>query len=170
MDISVIKADQVTAQLGITVGETGEHQSLEFINVRCPYSKKWFEQSNEMLSVAVSQGKLQRVIKLFDKEKPLLQTGNVMHRFVSKTNGQQAILDLTKIFETQDIWGDLSFDAVEKYAKETLNLTLQEDPETTKKVIKEAAKANIQFVPTIILGKEIFDENLSLEALAQFLK
>ena len=42
---------------------------IEFINVRCPYCRKWFEESKELLAQSVKSGKVERIIKLFDKEK-----------------------------------------------------------------------------------------------------
>ena len=42
---------------------------IEFINVRCPYCRKWFEESEELLAQSVKSGKVERIIKLFDKEK-----------------------------------------------------------------------------------------------------
>ena len=170
MDISIIKADKVNAQSGIFIGGPAEKQTFEFMNVGCPYSKKWFEQSTEILSAAVDEGRLQRVIKLFDKEKASLQPGNVMHRYISKEDGQQALLDLTKIYETQSTWGALPLEEVAQFAEETLKLTLQEDLTTAQNVIEEANEANIQFVPTVILGEHIFDENIPAETLAAYLQ
>ena len=170
MDISIIKADKVNPQSGIFIGGPAEKQTFEFMNVGCPYSKKWFEQSTEILSAAVDEGRLQRVIKLFDKEKASLQPGNVMHRYISKEDGQQALLDLTKIYETQSTWRALPLEEVAQFAEETLKLTLQEDLTTTQNVIEEANEANIQFVPTVILGEHIFDENIPAETLAAYLQ
>lgn len=169
MDISIIKAESVTAETGIFIGEHAPKQTVEFMNVRCPYCKKWFENSAEILSEAVDSGKLQRVIKLFDKEKASLLSGNVMHRYISKTDGRQALLDLTKIYVTQTSWGQLPLEDVAVYAEETLNLTLQDDLDTTNKIIEEANQANIKFVPTILLDSHIFDENISLETLSSYL-
>lgn len=169
MDISIIKAAEVTGETGIFVGESAKHQTLEFMNLRCPYCKIWFEKSEDLLREAVAEGKLQRVIKLFDKEKESLQRGNVMHRYVTKNDGQQALKDLARIYETQGQWGALSLEEVAIFAEETLGLTEQIDEEGTEKIIAEANAANIQFVPTVILGEEIFDENIDLETLASYL-
>lgn len=168
MDISIINTSEVTGEIGIFVGKTSEKQMLEFINVRCPYCKKWFEDSIDLLEEAVAQGKVQRVIKLFDKEKESLQRGNVMHRYVTKTDGGQAIQDLAKIYETQQQWGSLSLEEVALFAEKTLGLTEQVDAVSTEKIITEASAANIKFVPTIILGEAIFDENISSETLTSY--
>ena len=81
MDISVIKAEQTNAKNGLVIGN-GKHIMKEFMNLRCPYCRQWFNESKELLANA----DVTRVIKLFDKEKPSLQRGNIMHRFVDTTN------------------------------------------------------------------------------------
>lgn len=169
MDISMIKASEVTGETGIFIGKAASKQTFEFMNVRCPYCKKWFEDSEEILGEAVAQGKLQRVIKLFDKEKESLQRGNVMHRYVNKTDGEQTLKDLARIYETQEQWGSLSLDEVAIFAEVTLGLTEQIDREATEKIIAEANAAHIQFVPTVIIDDHIFDENIDLETLASYL-
>lgn len=170
MDISIIKADQVSSNTGIFIGEPADKKIIEFMNLRCPFCKKWFEESSDILADAVANGKVQRVIKLFDKEKTSLLVGNVMHRYVSKNDGQQALLDITTIYASQSEWGMLSLEDAAKYAEETLNLTLQEDAETTNFVIEEAGRASIQFVPTVLLDEHIFDENIDSETLISYLK
>ena len=100
MDISVIKANETNQEYGILVGETAPKQLLEFINVRCPYCKKWFEETRDTLDEAIAAKKIQRLIKLVDRQKESLQRGNVMHRFVTTNDAQQTLADLTKIFDT----------------------------------------------------------------------
>ena len=83
MDISIIKAKETNTTTGIKIGDENAKPIIEFMNLRCPYCRKWFEESLPILTEAVAAGKVQRVIKLFDKEKESLQRGNVMHRFVA---------------------------------------------------------------------------------------
>ena len=160
MDISIIKAQETNAVTGIHIGDPSAKPIVEFMNLRCPYCRQWFEESLPTLSEAVTAGKLHRVIKLFDKEKESLQRGNVMHRFVSST-----IAEITKIYQTQDEWGHLSLNEVAEYAKNTLGLSEQNHPAIAGEIVEEAKNANIQFVPTIILDGHIFDESITAEEL-----
>ena len=83
MDISVIKASLVNDFNGIKIGsDTAPKRLIEFINLRCPYCKQWFEESYDTLDQAVVEGKIQRIIKLLDKDKISLQRGNVMHEYI----------------------------------------------------------------------------------------
>ncbi|WP_165004896.1 MULTISPECIES: thioredoxin domain-containing protein [unclassified Enterococcus] len=170
MDISVIDADKTTTATGIVYGATdAPKKMIEFINLACPYCRQWFEESYEILDEAVQKGQLQRIIKLFDKEKESLQRGNVMHHHLSSKDGQKAMEEIRQIFATQEEWKNLSLQEVADYATEKLGLSYQKDEQTSQSIIDEAANANIRFVPTIILGENIFDESISLEELSHLL-
>lgn len=165
MDISIIDASKTNTEFGIHYGaEDAPKKVIEFVNLACPYSRQWFEESYELLEQAVAQGKAQRVFKLFDKEKESLQRGNVMHRYVTKNDGAQAIKDIKKIYQTQPDWKGLSLAEVAEYAEKILGLKKQEQTEA-EEIIEEAAAANIRFVPTVIIGESIFDESISYEEL-----
>ncbi|WP_291291621.1 DsbA family protein [Enterococcus sp.] len=167
MDISIIKAEKTNTTTGIKIGADTAQPIIEFLNLRCPYCRMWFEDSLPILSEAVASGKIQRVIKLLDKEKESLQRGNVMHRFVSRSDPEQTIADITKIFQTQDQWGHLSLDEVADFAQNQLGLT--DSHSTADEIVNEARQANIQFVPTVIFGDRIFDESISRDELSQLI-
>lgn len=93
-----------------------------------------------------------------------------MHRFITKNDGVKALKELAKIYETQNQWGALSLEEVATFAKEQLGLTEQTDAATTEHVIHEAQAASIQFVPTLLLDDHIFDESITTETLASYLK
>ena len=133
MDISIIKAQETNAVTGIHIGDPSAKPIVEFMNLRCPYCRQWFEESLPILGEAVAAGKLRRVIKLFDKEKESLQRGNVMHRFVSSTDPQATSAEITKIYQTQDEWGHLS---LPEKLQEIAELRL-EHPEVSLKELGE---------------------------------
>lgn len=171
MDISVIKANETNAVNGLSIGsEQAAKVSLEFMNLRCPYCKKWFLDSKEVLEQAVKQEKIRRVIKLFDKEKPSLQRGNVMHQYVDTTNAASILESIELIYQHQDEWGNLSLEEVANYAENILHLKRNAEHEKVKSaIVKEAQAANIIFVPTIILDEHIFDENITTEELTAYI-
>ncbi len=108
MDISVIKAEKTTTANSIMYSEDqAPKKMIEFINLACPYCRQWFNDSFDLLEKAVEAGRIQRVIKLFDKEKESLQRGNVMHHHVTATDGKKALTEIKKIFDTQDEWKHL---------------------------------------------------------------
>lgn len=74
MDISIIDATKTNKTTGIMYGnENAPKQMIEFVNLACPYCRQWFIESYDILEEAVQSGRLLRIIKLFDKEKPSLQ-------------------------------------------------------------------------------------------------
>lgn len=170
MDISIIDASKVTTTNGIKIGEdTAPKKIVEFMNLRCPFCKQWFEESYDLLEKAVVEGKVQRIIKLFDKEKESLQRGNIMQHHITWNDGTQALADIKKAYAAQDEWGELSLTDVALYAEQQLGLTEQTNQEMVDHIITEAEAANIKFVPTCVVEDEIFDENISLDKLAEIL-
>lgn len=171
MDISTIDASKVTLTDGIQIGsDSAPKKMIEFVNLRCPYCKRWFQESAALLEEAVHKQQVQRIIKLFNKEKESLQRGNVMHLYVSQNDSQQALKDMAKIFDTQDQWGDLSLEEVAQFAEETLQLTKQEPSKKLISIVEEAEAANIKFVPTVIVEQHIFDESVTKEELLDYLE
>lgn len=164
MDTSQMKAEFLKTTTGIKVGDSqAPVQLVELINVRCPFCRQWFEETNELLMAYVADGKLCRTIKLFDKEKPGLKPGNVMHRYISKQDGLLAMTQLNSIYATQDEWGNLAnLTDIAKFAEEKLSLSEDYQPEMTEKIISEATRANIPFIPTMIINDVIFDQKISL--------
>ncbi|WP_429949137.1 hypothetical protein IGJ55_002313 [Enterococcus sp. AZ170] len=171
MDISVIDATKVTTKNGLAIGkDSAPVKMVEFMNVRCPYCKKWFEESFDFLNEYVKQGKVQRIIKLLDKEKESLQRGNVMHHHINYDLPEKGLADLKQMYDTQDQWGNLSLEDVAVFAQDNLQLSKKEEPAIIQAVILEAEAANIKFVPTIIIGEHIFDESITKEELIGYIE
>lgn len=170
MDITIINANETNGDVGIIIGNKNAKKTLvEFINLRCPYCRQWFLEHEDLLNKEVASGNLKRVIKLYDKDKESLQRGNVMHQYVTKGDATKALADIKKIFLSQDLWGDLSLDSVVKFAESDLKLANYADELTQKAIMDEAKRANIQFVPTMIIDNHIFDEGISEATLLEYL-
>ncbi len=73
----------------------------------------------------------------------------------SKRSNKYSILKTT--------WKHLSLQEVADFAVNNLKLTELKDEQLSQAVINEAEQAHIRFVPTVILGKEIFDESISIK-------
>ncbi|MBO0422492.1 thioredoxin [Enterococcus plantarum] len=171
MDISIIDATKVTTKNGLAVGkDSAPVKMVEFMNVRCPYCKKWFEESFDLLNEYVKEGKVQRIIKLLDKEKESLQRGNVMHHHINYDLPEKALTDLKQMYDTQDTWGNLSLEDVAIFAEDNLQLPKKEETSIVQAVIEEAAAATIKFVPTIVIGEHIFDESITKEELIRYIE
>ena len=171
MDITIINAEKTNTKNGILYGDPEAPKKMaEFINLACPYCRQWFNESYELLEEAVKAGQVQRVIKLFDKEKESLQRGNVMHHHISVSAPEKALIEIKKVFDCQDEWKNLSLTEVADYAKNKLGLTFQKDAQLSQIIIDEAKEANIRFVPTVILDGHIFDESIQETTLSSYIK
>lgn len=163
MDISKIKADKVNTTYGFKIGkESAPVKVIEFINLRCPYCKKWYVDSKDVLTDYVHEGKVQRIIKLFDKEKPSLKKGNVVHHYLDYKNPEDALIEIDYFLAHQDEWGNLAdLDQVAEYVVEKRGLTHQPNEIEINGIIQEADDANVVFVPSVFIGDHVFDEHIT---------
>lgn len=171
MSTTNIDTTKVNPSLGIKIGKPDAPNTLiEFVNLRCPYCKQWWDEKYQLIANEVSKDNLHYVIKLFDKENPVLAPGNVMHQYVP--NDKTAVDVISKIYDTQDDWGHLPTDEdVAHYAENTLGLVKQNNSSILKEIVVETQLANIRFVPTLIVDDIDFDQKISNdEFLALFKK
>jgi len=106
--------------------ESAPVKVIEFINLACPYCKKWYFDTKDLLNEYVQEGKVQRVIKLFDKEKPSLKRGNVLHHHLDYKKPEEALMEIDYLLAHQNEWGMLkSHEEIAEYAVEKRGLTHQ---------------------------------------------
>lgn len=165
-----IDTSKVTSTTGIKIGpKEAQNTLIEFVNLRCPYCRQWWDEKLDLITHEVSTSNLHYVIKLFNKESPGLVLGNVMHQYVP-TN-EQAVEVITKIYDTQNDWGNLfSPDEVEHFAEKTLGLVKQQNQNMLDSIVKEAFDASIRFVPTLIVDDIDFDQKISNKDFLALLK
>ncbi|MFC6170018.1 thioredoxin domain-containing protein [Loigolactobacillus jiayinensis] len=169
MDTTKIDPAKISQQ-GLVVGASDAPITVtEFINLRCPYSKEWFEKATPILEPAIAAGRVKRVFKLFDKQKDKLKNGNFVQHFLPYDQPEQAYAAVRFLFAQQDIWGDFSEAELTTYMAEKLKLTRQPNHTMINMVLNEAKAANVQFVPTIIIGEQIFDEHITPTELAKLI-
>lgn len=169
MDISVIKPEFVNDLNGIKIGsDQAPKRIIEFMNLRCPFCKQWFEESQDTLAQAVADGKVQRIIKLLDKDKESLQRGNVMHEYISSAS-DKALQQIQQVYASQDDWKELGLEQVAHYAETALHLQQQPNQALQQEIRNEAEQSNIKFVPTVLIDDHIFDESVTQDQLKEFL-
>jgi len=163
MSTTNIDTTKVSPTLGIKIGNPDAPNTLiEYVNLRCPYCKQWWDEKYQLIASEVSEGNLHYVIKLFDKQNPVLAPGNVMHQYVP--NNETAVDVISKIYDTQDDWGHLPTDEdVVHYAEHTLGLVKQQHSSMLNDIVIEAEQANVRFVPTLIVDDVDFDQKISSE-------
>ncbi|WEV45554.1 thioredoxin domain-containing protein [Streptococcaceae bacterium ESL0687] len=169
MDTSEIRVDKTNSVNGIHIGEEGKLMK-EFINLACPFSRLWFEESENFLKKEVEEGRVRRLIKLFDKQKGHLVKGNIMHAFIDPLDPEKALRDIAKVFSSQEAWEPLDDEGIAEFAKNELGLSYHDDKRDAASIVKEAQEANVFFVPTVIMDDYIFDENIDKETLEEYIR
>jgi len=171
MDTSNINASKVTTNGGIHLGEkSAPVKVIEFINLNCPFCKQWWEESAAVLDPYVADGKVERIVKLFDKEKPGLRKGNVIHHLLDYNDSVKTKEDIEYFLAQQQEWGKLEESAVAEYAMTKRSLTDQNNKTEAGRIITEASEANVTLVPSVFIGEFIFDEHITNEELTEMIE
>jgi protein-disulfide isomerase len=172
MDISNINAKEVGIKYGFKIGEaTAPVKVIEFINLRCPYCAKWFDDSKEVLDKYVQEGKVQRIIKHFDKESSGLITGNMVHHFLDYRTPEKALEEIRFLFTHQNEWGRLNNqEEIKNYVESERGLFYKPNVNEINGIILEATNANVTLVPSVFIGEEIFDEHITTEELTNLIE
>lgn len=127
---------------------------VEYVNLRCPFSKKYEENVVPSLDQYIKDGKVQRVLKHFDKEKYPLEVGNVLNQYLDYNHPEETYERIQKIFAKQDIWGNQRLSHIPHVAKE-YGLTLQENnKEQADRIFEEVQAVNVELIPTIFVGEK----------------
>lgn len=167
MDISKIKVNEIDTVYGLKIGDPNAPvKVLEFINLQCPFCKKWHDESKELLAKYVEEGKVQHIIKHYNKETPHLVKGNIIHRYLDYSNPKAALEEMDYFFDKQDEWSTLeNLDDIAAYVEEKRGLKVQSNEKEIEGIIEEAVRANVELVPTVFIGEEIFDEHITVDEL-----
>jgi len=149
--------DEMTYEDSITLGaDDAPVKVVEYINLRCPYSKEYEETIASSLNEYIDAGQVQRILKHFDKEKEALETGNVLHQYIDYEKPAASYNVIKEIFATQDEWKEKRLAEIPHFARE-LGLSLQAaNQERSKRVLKEVKAVNIELVPTVFVEDEAF--------------
>ncbi|PRY82621.1 thioredoxin domain-containing protein [Alkalibacterium olivapovliticus] len=171
MDTRNINADAISTEGGFHFGDKDAPiKVIEFINLKCPYCKEWWEKGSPVLDKYVKDHKVERIVKLFDKEKPSLRKGNVLHAHLDYNDLDSVRKDIDYYVEHLDDWGNLSDEQVAEYAQTQRNADKQDNQAFSEAILTEAETANVKFVPTVFIEDYIFDEHITEEELEKIIE
>ena len=156
--------DQITYEDSIKIGS--DHAPLkivEYISLRCPDSKNYEENVAPFLNEYIKKGKVQRILKHFDKAKYPLEVGNVLNQYLDYSTPVETFRLIKKLFEEQNTWGSNRLSQIPHIAKD-YGLTLQtKNREQAQRVAKEINTINVENVPTVFVGEVAFVETINLD-------
>ncbi|EXJ22672.1 Protein-disulfide isomerase [Alkalibacterium sp. AK22] len=166
MNTEQINSEAVNQTVGFHLGQADAPvKTVEFINLRCPYCKEWWDKSGQVLDPYVSNGQVQRIVKLFDKDKPGLRKGNILHTYLDYEDRKRAAEDLNYYMHHFNDWAALPDQDLSVFAETQRQARKQDNRSQSEAIVQEAAEANVRLVPTIFIGEHVFDEHISVEEL-----
>ncbi len=158
--------NEITHEDSLNIGsDDAPLKVVEYINLRCPDSKHYEENIAPFFDEYIQKGMVQRIVKHFDKEKYPLEAGNVLNQYLDYDQPQETYALVKKLFKKQDAWGKKRLAEIPHVAKE-YGLTLQKKKrEQAARISQEVQAANINYIPTVFVGKEAFVETIEGEEL-----
>lgn len=171
MDLTNIHPDVLNTDFGLKLGSDDAPVKLvEFINYRCPFARKYFQQNMALLDDFVKTGKLQRIIKTFDRPKAGLRKGNELHQYINYADPVASYEMIKEFFSRQEEFGAVEDGQVGAWAEREMALKKQGNAEIAQKIREEGEALGISSVPAAFLDGHIFDEHEDYFTVRQWLQ
>ena len=156
---------EVSFNDSIKIGlDTAPIKVFEYINLRCPDSKSYEEEVAPYLDTFIQAGKVQRIMKHFDKKVYGLESGNLLNQYLNYEAQSETYEMIQKLFKEQDEWGFDRLAQIPHIAQE-YGLTLQPaNSETSKAVLKEVDAVGVEMIPTVFVNEKAFVETIDFDA------
>lgn len=143
---------------------------VEYINLRCPDSKNYELNIVPYLDSYIEEGKIQRIIKHFDKESNELEKGNLMNQYIDYKNDTKSSKMIHQLFQEQNNWAQHRISQIPHIAS-NYGLKLEKANQMiSSKVMKEIQKVGVKRIPTIFINKKAFIEDISLQEVQKEIK
>ncbi|RKJ49984.1 protein-disulfide isomerase, partial [Butyricicoccus sp. 1XD8-22] len=118
-----------------------------FLNLACPYCATFFENADQTLKSYIQDGKVQYIIKHFDKPREMLLYGTLANCFFDYKDPEKIYELMKDLFAKQSEWHEKDSDTIKKRLVEEYGL--KEEPETIDiglQIVAEAVKRNVKMV------------------------
>lgn len=143
--------------------DTAPIKVVEYINLRCPDSKAYEEEMTPYLNTFIQDGKVQRIIKHFDKKSYGLESGNLLNQYLNYETSGETYEMIQKLFKEQDQWGFDRLAQIPHIAQE-YGLALQPaNREISKAVLNEVDAVGVEMIPTVFINETAFVERFDFE-------
>ncbi|WP_270371053.1 thioredoxin domain-containing protein [Aerococcus urinaeequi] len=169
MDATNIDFSTVSDDLGFRYGKADAPVKLyAYLNVECPFSRKFEQQNTAIIQEFVEAGKVQYIVKPIDRPTGHLRKGNVMHSYLTYDDPENAFKQLTEMFATRQEWTELDEAGVAAYAENQLGYTKQDHDDTQEAIKAEAVEVGAKTVPTAYVFGQAFDEHEDNETIREW--
>jgi len=128
-----------------------------FSNLSCPGSKIFYDMTKEILPVHIESGKIQYILKLYDKPREELLNGFLIHLCLEYNNPTRTFEIIDDLFATQDEW--IHYNSVELKQLLITKYGLHEEEieantERSLQVTLEAIERDVKLVPSLFINGE----------------
>lgn len=154
----------INVQNSIKIGpDDAPVKVVEYINLRCPDSKAYEEDIAPYLTPYIQEGKVQRIMKHFDKKSYGLESGNLLNQYLNYETPSETYEMIQKLFKEQDQWG---FDRLAQIPHIATGYGLSLQPansEMSNAVLKEVKAVGVEMIPTVFVNETAFVERFDFE-------
>lgn len=169
MDATNIDFSTVSDDLGFRYGKADAPVKLyAYLNVECPFSRKFEQQNKAIIQEFVEAGKVQYIVKPINRPTGHLRKGNVMHSYLTYDDPENAFKQLKEMFATRQEWTELDEAGVAAYAESQLGYTKQDHDDTQEAIKAEAVEVGAKTVPTAYVFDQAFDEHEDNETIREW--
>lgn len=128
-----------------------------FSNLSCPGSKIFYGMTKEILPEHIESGKIQYILKLYDKPREELLNGFLIHLCLEYDNPKRTFEIIDDLFTTQEEWihynsAQLKQLLVSKYGLHEEEI--EANTERSLQVTLEAIERDVKLVPTLFINGE----------------
>lgn len=136
---------------------------VEYINLRCPDSRDYELKVAPYLESYIEEGKVQRIIKHFDKEVRELEKGNLMNQYINYDRHSESYQMIHQLFKEQKTWARNRISQIPHIALD-YGLTLEKDNQKMAlEVMNEVDAIAIEKIPTVFIGEKAFVETIDFD-------
>lgn len=136
-----------------------------FLNLACPYCATFFEAADKSLTPYIENGKVEYIIKHYDKPREMLLYGTLANLFFDYKEPKRIYELMKELFAKQNQWSESDSDSIKKMLTEEYGL--KEEPDTidiSLQITAEAIKRKVKMVPTVFINDKEFQYPVEIDA------
>lgn len=128
-----------------------------FLNLACPYCASYYEMADKVLTPYIVDGKVEYIIKHFDKPREMLLNGALINAFLHYSEKDRTREIIKELFATQKEWDHLTTQDIKRMLHEKYGLIERSENTTISlSIIGETIERNVTMVPTIFINNQEF--------------
>lgn len=164
-----IDTNQISMEDTVTVGDKNAPVTIyEYINLRCPDSRRYLMERAPLLDDLVAKGQVKRVLKHRDVYRGKLYAGTLLNRYLPYGDDKKIYALIHHFTKHLDNWSEIKTEEGIQALAESKGLTEQPDAdERHERMLAETNQLHIRKIPTVIVGDSVFEEEVPVEAFKQ---